>query len=345
MAAKPQLPPTTVFLLKTRSSPTDAYEDLFKAPNDAGSRYAPIFVPVLEHRFVDDGLAQIDSLLTRRQITNGRLQSSTGGKYGGMIFTSQRAVEAFKKVVDGRHASTRENATSSWPSLQDVPIYSVGPATTRALRAIKLEPPLQVSGEHTGNGEDLAHYIQEDYAGWKRPPPTATDGTASTDAERPGPKTDAQAAPLLPLLFVVGEQRRDIIPRVLMGDASESGPPHIGVDEIVVYGTGVMPSFAEDFERKLNETLGSAVRWVVVFSPTGCDSMLKALGLLDPETGRAKDLANRPRTDFIATIGPTTRAYLNDTFGFNPDVCADEPSPEGVMRGINHFMAAWTASQ
>ncbi|CAK7566979.1 MAG: uroporphyrinogen-III synthase [Sporothrix epigloea] len=344
MATNTQPPPIPVFLLKTRSSPADAYEDLLAASSDGGVAFAPIFVPVLEHRFIDDGLAKVKDLLDRRQITNGRLHSSTSGQYGGMIFTSQRAVDAFSKIVNEGHAPLCEDVTSPWPHLQDVPIYSVGPATTRALRAVKLEPPLQVSGEHTGNGEDLAYYIQEDYAGWKRPQATAADGTAFTDLQKGGSKTKARGESLLPLLFVVGEQRRDVIPKVLMKDTTEAETPYIGVDEVVVYGTGVMPSFAGDFERELSSTRASAVRWVVVFSPTGCDSMLKALDLLDLETGRARKLAGRPRRVFIATIGPTTRAYLQDTFGFDADVCADEPSPEGILRGINRFMESWNAS-
>ncbi|CAK7234089.1 uroporphyrinogen-III synthase [Sporothrix bragantina] len=337
MATATSPSPIPVFLLKTKSSPTDAYEDLLAGPTEAGS-LAPIFVPVLQHCFVDDGVAQVKDLLGRRQITNGRLQSDSGARYGGMIFTSQRAVEAFNKIVKEGHASPKDAASSSWPHLQNVPIYSVGPATTRALRAVEQEPPLQVSGDHTGNGEDLAFYIQEDYAGWKRPQATATD---SAIAET---RAAAQASAILPLLFVVGEKRRDIIPKVLMGGGSDAGPPYIGVDEIAVYGTGEMPSFADDFERELEATKKRAVRWVVVFSPTGCDSMLKALGLLDPETGKAREPASRSRTTYIATIGPTTRAYLQDTFGFEPDVCADEPSPEGVLRGITQFMASRAAN-
>ncbi|CAK7245906.1 MAG: uroporphyrinogen-III synthase [Sporothrix thermara] len=341
MVAATRPPPIPVFLLKTKSSPTDAYEDLLAASNDAGS-FAPIFVPVLEHCFVKDGVAQVKDLLVRRQITNGRLQSSTGGQYGGMIFTSQRAVEAFGEIVKQGHAPPQVDAGPGWPHLQDVPIYSVGPATTRALRAVEQEPPLQVSGEHTGNGEDLAYYIQEDYAGWRRPQAVAADSPADSPTEAET-ETAAQSSPLLPLLFLVGEKRRDIIPKVLMGGGTDAGPPRIGVDEVVVYGTGVMPSFAHDFERQLEATQDCAVRWVVVFSPTGCDSMLKALDLLDPETDKARETVDRPRATYIATIGPTTRAYLQDTFGFEPDVCADEPSPEGILRGIAQFMASRAA--
>ena len=84
-----------VFLLKTRSSPTDAYEDLFASstsPN--GEPFSPSFVPVLEHRLDDTGLALVRSLLKLRAIGN-RQECA----YGGLIFTSQRAVEAFASLV------------------------------------------------------------------------------------------------------------------------------------------------------------------------------------------------------------------------------------------------------
>lgn len=117
-------------------------------------------------------------------------------------------------------------------------------------------------------------------------------------------------------------------------------PEHkrIPVEEVVVYGTGVMASFPSDFARVLGETDadGRGVRWVVVFSPTGCDSMLRGLGMLDEVTGKVRPAGRDGRT-FIATIGPTTRDYLVKTFGFEPDVCAETPSPEGVLRGIVDF--------
>jgi uroporphyrinogen-III synthase len=143
----------------------------------------------------------------------------------------------------------------------------------------------------------------------------------------------------------VGEQRRDIIPKILM-DPSLSDDRRIQVDELVVYGTGVMESFEEDFTRLLQETEARDIRWVVVFSPTGCKAMLCALNMLDSETGRVKTeergggCGNRKgrRKTYIATIGPTTRDYLRKTFGFEPDVCAEKPSPEGIGEGVRKFM-------
>ncbi|KAF7555039.1 hypothetical protein G7046_g6662 [Stylonectria norvegica] len=135
---------------------------------------------------------------------------------------------------------------------------------------------------------------------------------------------------------MVGEQRRDIIPKTLMDPAL---PDHvrIPVTETVVYGTGVMESFPGDFTNVLADTRTSPARWVVVFSPTGCDSFLRGLGMLDAESGRVKP-GSRDGKTFIATIGPTTRDHLR-SFGCEPDVCAESPTPEGVMKGIVGFMS------
>lgn len=202
-----------------------------------------------------------------------------------------------------------------WPALGHVPVYSVGPATTRALKAVPQDPPLQVFGEHTGNGDNLAQFILEHYASWYH------DRTQGLPA----------------LLFLVGEQRRDIIPKTLM-DPNLPTDQRIQVDEVVVYGTGVMASFSHDFARRLHETQTSDMVWIVVFSPTGCDAMLQGLGLLDDETGKAKPKEPH-RTRFVATIGPTTRNYLKKTFDFDADVCAEKPSPEGVLDGITQFIS------
>lgn len=88
-----------VLLLKTKSTPTDAYEELFSTTRD-GFGFEPTFVPVLQHKFEDEGMQQVGKLLRER-----RIHIYAGAKYGGLIFTSQRAVEAFAKLVeDGQGA-------------------------------------------------------------------------------------------------------------------------------------------------------------------------------------------------------------------------------------------------
>lgn len=85
-----------VLLLKTKSSPTDAYEDLFStARPNGGPGFEPVFVPVLHHSFRDDEMRQVDALLRSR-----RIGPSPDCAYGGLVFTSQRAVEGFAKLVE-----------------------------------------------------------------------------------------------------------------------------------------------------------------------------------------------------------------------------------------------------
>jgi uroporphyrinogen-III synthase len=313
-----------VFLLKTKSTPTDAYEDLLATEQDRGQRsFLPCFIPVLHHRFEEPGLGRLRSLLQTDDIS-----TSSDSRFGGLIFTSQRAVEALAKLVDDGTAPSPTTATSAaeepstrpWPNLGGIPVYSVGPATTRAIKAIQHAPrALDVFGEHTGNGDALARFILDHYIEHYR---------------RLG-----HTAPPRPLLFPVGEQRRDIIPKTLMDDKLPADR-RIEVVEEVVYGTGVMESFPVDFAKALDSTANAAERWVVVFSPTGCDSMLRGLGLLDPVTGKFKQSPDsRDGKTFIATIGPTTRQHLVSMFDFEPDVCAEKPSPEGVLQGILDYKA------
>lgn len=109
-----------VLLLKTQSQPHDSYLDYFSASQpartpgplgdhktkDAASshttlltattvtttlRFQPLFVPVLEHHPNTQNLDLLQDLLRSEQL---------GRKYGGMIFTSQRAVEAWTEVVN-----------------------------------------------------------------------------------------------------------------------------------------------------------------------------------------------------------------------------------------------------
>jgi uroporphyrinogen-III synthase len=200
----------------------------------------------------------------------------------------------------------------SWPHLQDIPVYSVGPATTRALAAVPQSPALQVFGSHTGNGALLAPYILSHYGDWY-----------ASRSTKP------------PVLFLVGETRRDIIPKTLT-DPALPDSERIPVTETVVYGTGEMKSFPLDLAHILEETQPSPIRWVVVFSPTGCDSLLRGMGILDPDTGKVRSGAHDSKT-FVATIGPTTRDHLR-TFGFEPHVCAEAPTPEGVRNGIVEFV-------
>lgn len=102
-----------VFLLKTKSIPHDGYEEFFSAAKLAGQDLVPTFVPVLEHTLLEPGLDTVRQLLRSRRIND----SGDEGTYGGMIFTSQRAVEAFASLVaEGSPTTPHPPAPSPTPS-------------------------------------------------------------------------------------------------------------------------------------------------------------------------------------------------------------------------------------
>jgi uroporphyrinogen-III synthase len=93
-----------VLLLKTKSCPSDSYEELFATRGGDGFDFEPLFAPVLQHSFEDQGMRKVEALLQGQRIS--RAGSSS---YGGLVFTSQRAAEAFAKLVgDGLSKATRD---------------------------------------------------------------------------------------------------------------------------------------------------------------------------------------------------------------------------------------------
>lgn len=207
------------------------------------------------------------------------------------------------------------------PFTPSIPLYTVGPATARTLSSLrdKYLPTSTIHGADTGTGEKLAHMMLDHYNDLQK----KANGVVSRPDSKPG------------LLFLVGEQRRDIIPKTLMDPSLEDR--RINIDEMVVYETGEMESFEREFAANVAAYSGDGM-WVVVFSPSGCEAMLRILKLGPFTEDSAEGSLGEKKKVFIATIGPTTRDHLRNKFGFEPDVCADKPSPEGVGESIKRFM-------
>ena len=178
------------------------------------------------------------------------------------------------------------------------------------------------------------------------------------------------------LLFLVGEQRRDIIPRIL-----HRADEKIEVEELEVYSTVTRDGFKQDLEAVLSRldaeedvekekemekrreiiearlmdyeesgihssggsdishihsgsihTWGPKTRWIVVFSPAGTTDGVEVVK--DREHGGGLGGAVRYR---ICTIGPTTKEFMVEKCGREPDVVAEKPSPDGLMEGILRF--------
>ena len=310
-----------VYLLKTKSSPTDTYKEYFEKLDNG--KYRPVFVPVLEHMLRDDALRTLRRFAERFAFAAGseadarrKATNNPAKKYGGIIFTSQRAVDAFATVIAKLDPIKIEAMFD-----RDMPLYVVGPATANGVKALGL--PCPVIGEQTGNGEALAQFVLE----WHR--------TLSKDVTYLNGRK-------LPLLFLVGEQRRDIIPKALQSEELPA-QDRIQVTEAIVYETGEMATFEEDFTALVREAKAAKVKeqWVVVFSPQGCEAMFSRLGWLEEKSGkfneRLREVTSGPMKTRIATIGPTTRDFLLQEFGFEPDACATTPSPEGVGERISSF--------
>ncbi|OJJ98027.1 hypothetical protein ASPACDRAFT_1889922 [Aspergillus aculeatus ATCC 16872] len=360
-----QDPRTPILLLKTRSTPHDGYDDFFTSQN-----YNPAFIPVLEHHFQTTNLQRVHDLL----VSGGFHAGHPNQKYGGIIFTSQRAVEGFAHVLEGIDEPDLTPLT--------LPLYTVGPATHRSLSALTTTylPNATLHGQDTGTGELLAQFILSHYPTYPYPCPysyTTGNPDANTPADPQPPNQTPNPNPARkPLLFLVGEQRRDIIPKTLM-DPARRPDARIAVEELVVYETGVMAGFEEAFGARIRAERDAFQRkqqqqqqqeddekvvWTVVFSPTGCEAMVRVLETVDASSsssssavlggglglrGEDGDLDHKDngRRFFVATIGPTTRDYLRNRVGFEPDVCAEKPSPEGVGRGIQKFMEEYRAGK
>jgi uroporphyrinogen-III synthase len=357
-----------VFLLKTPSTPKDVYEEYFNTQifpsrqssadsssdgDRAAHRYDPIFVPVLSHRHHARNLEILKSYFspsasasTTGDIVEKDVQSNAfsgpGQKYGGIIFTSQRAVEAFGHILEqgdstlSMYAFTKNTrvmketndmftADIAASTSKDMILYTVGPATTRTLTPIrdKYLPSATIYGDQAGHGQALAHLILEHYN-------ERYTSSSSTTAPKPG------------LLFLVGEQRRDIIPKTLMStDLDEKH--RIQVDELVVYETAERDGFEDAFRAAVEMQLRQQQKeqeqmWTVIFSPTGCDAVLRTVVNEASNDGDAAASAGSRRKCLIATIGPTTRDYLLTNYGFEPDVVARRPSAEGVGEGIREYL-------
>ena len=225
-----------------------------------------------------------------------------------------------------QRSTTREQhiliSTTATSALTDtdkptLPLYTVGPATSRTLHTLSTPTPpclahLQpkILGANTGNGDNLARFILSDYP---------------------------QHSPTLrPLLFLVGETRRAIIPNTL-----SSATPPIPLTELEVYSTLISPTFRNVFASLLISlrTLGHKRIVIAVFSPQCCDAMLEVL------RKRAENERGGKSRYYLATIGPTTREYLASEFGVEADVVAGRPSPEGLADGVRALLESERASE
>ncbi|KAK6524171.1 hypothetical protein TWF694_005831 [Orbilia ellipsospora] len=313
--SKPSRNIIPVLLLKTKSSPTDPYDTLFSSTGE----YDPIFIPVLQHHPVNDDIVRsyiLDGAISSTPRNDSSSSSSEGSKFGGLIITSQRAVEALGTLLDELKQS-HETLISTF--LSTTIIYVVGPATRKALANLGFSLD-NILGSDSGNGLALADFIISEY---------------NSDKD---------------LLFLTGETHSTTIPSRIPEKLKELKNIEMKVEEVVVYKTGVMEEFEDEFRGwldKLDQTPaaqttnqpsrdegtqnegeeeGKEERWIVVFSPTGTEAALKVLN--EREGGKVEYK--------ICTIGPTTKDFLWQAFKRKPDAMAKTPSPEGLLEAVKY---------
>lgn len=196
-----------------------------------------------------------------------------------IIITSQRTVECLNEsIIPKLSMEHRELLLSKV-------IYTVGPATQRFLKNCGFKDVR--GGEETGNGSLLADYIAEQLL-------------VQPNRE---PSTYGH------LLFLVGEIRRDIIPKKLAAVG-------LNVKEVVTYKT-------EDLEDNLTRfrSVCDAGSWVVIFSPQGTKDILEYLKVTN--------------TTRVVSIGPTTQKYLESN-GLKPDLVSSKPEPVSLLKEIKN---------
>ncbi|XP_078499642.1 uroporphyrinogen-III synthase isoform X1 [Lissotriton helveticus] len=125
--------------------------------------------------------------------------------YGGLIFTSPRAVEAVKLCLaeNDKNEAWVNSLKEKW---QSKPVYVVGKATAVLVSVIGLIP----QGEESGNAEKLAAFI----------------------CSRESPDSSS------PLLFPCGAIKREVLPKILREKS-------ISMESLVVYQTAQHPAIKE----------------------------------------------------------------------------------------------------
>jgi len=302
-----------IILLKTKSQPKDPYEEQFFSnsyPYRDGFLpvpFDPLFVPVLQHQHVN--LDRLQQAVITIDVAIDRGDTSTSNP-DGLIITSQRAAEALG-VVLARLKSNKEHLKTVTEFVERTKVYVVGPATFNAITALGFADE-NVLGKDCGNGDALAQFILNEY------------------------EHQAKAEKRRPLLFLVGDNHRDIIPKTLTGAPELQ---RVDVDELVIYETTVVQDFREKFRAVIGKEMPESaksqpagrIRWIVVFSPTGADIALEEL----------RDRANLDENGWetlIACIGPTTQRHLETKLGKKPDAIAAKPSPAALWDAMTLCM-------
>ncbi|CAI2189759.1 2521_t:CDS:2 [Funneliformis geosporum] len=225
----------TILLLKEKTIQTDSNIDVYEQKFNELGEYTILYLPVLEH-----------SLVNINELTN-ILKNGIDNQYGGVIATSQRAVEGLKVAWDQILSSgERIDVLEKW---KKIPYFVVGKSTAKAVR--EMFEINSLGADESGNSESLADYIIEYF----------------NSIRGKGPHNQR-----LKLLFLVGDKRREELPNKL----SKSG---ISLKELRIYETKPNSSFSTELDKisKFLVEKKKTINWITFFSPSGVDNSLELL--------------------------------------------------------------------
>ena len=210
-----------VLLLKSRKADDEYESQIAKVCN-----LEVVSIPVLD--FTYKNIDQLSASLV--DIDN----------FGGLVFTSPRAVEALSKALNS--CSLHENK-ELLSSVEKTKVFVVGKATERALNKVQSELgiDLQCDGSNEGSAENLANYMK--------------DLKDVCDETRP-------------FLFACGNIARETLPKIL-------ATHNIHVKSTCVYETVPDSNFKENLATLVSKRGCPAV--IVFFSPSGVDFSLKII--------------------------------------------------------------------
>ncbi|XP_070289364.1 uroporphyrinogen-III synthase isoform X1 [Myotis yumanensis] len=226
--------------------------------------------------------------------------------YGGLIFTSPRAVEAVELSLeqDGKSEVWRKSLRETWSAK---PVYVVGNATASLVKKLGLE----AEGESSGNAEKLAECIcsrTRDNANSAQ----NTRGWGSGWAEA-GVSTGEP--PALPLLFPCGALKGEVLPQML----KDKGIP---MESIIVYRKIPHPGIQVNLDSYYSKQGIPAS--IAFFSPSGLTYSLEHIREL---SGSSIEQIK------FAAIGPTTARALAAQ-GLPVSCTAESPTPQALAAGI-----------
>ncbi|CEP60194.1 uroporphyrinogen-III synthase HEM4 LALA0_S01e05138g [Lachancea lanzarotensis] len=195
-----------------------------------------------------------------------------------IVISSQRTVECLNESIIPRLTDKERNEL-----LRKV-VYTVGPATANFLKRCGFQNIK--GGKDAGNGSVLADLIISDLR---------TQFIELSQVSKP--------------LLLVGETRRDIVPKKLAS---------VGIDsqEVVTYIT------KENNDNLVRfQSVFIPRSWVVFFSPQGTEEIIEFL---------KQEKVN------IASIGPTTNEFLK-SHNIRSQVVSSKPEPKALIKALKLF--------